>query len=412
LFAIGLLSYESAIAIAPLAVLVDLFRGRTLRNRSSVLRYAAIGAVALIWLIARHQASAITEVPIQANLNFSPGITKAQIAASAPYFLATHLVMWLSPWNHHACLASYLWDRSIPAMILPFCWTASLLCMVLGIRFWKPGNLILFGLFWFLVASFPSGNFVPMANTPYANYYLCLPSVGLALALAQILGLLVSLFRKNTEHPRLRIFSFAAIALIVFWRVSATAVTHSWMHLWRNPVLVLLETAKDRPLQYHATAKASRLLLLMGQTDPARQLANQSIRDEPSTDLPYIILGQIAYEQKKYGEARKYFRKAIVARHYSAKVLRFAQLFLAKTMAESGGDVDEAWFYLLPLLKAHDYEYHADAVLTAATLFRNNNRPDDEIRTLEKGLSYHPDNQKLRKALNDAEKRIRDQPQQ
>jgi hypothetical protein len=69
---------------------------------------------------------------------------------------------------------------------------------------------------------------------------------------------------------------------------------------------------------------------------------------------------------------------------------------------------DEAWNLLYPVLKSHDFGHHVEAVLAAADLFRRNERIDDEIATLKRGLGYHPGDKKLIKALEDAEKRSRE----
>ena len=78
------------------------------------------------------------------NPSFPHEIEAWQISASAPYFLWSHLIMWIAPWGRLEVLGSYLWDHSIPAMILPFCWLLLVGVILMIIREWKPGNLFLF----------------------------------------------------------------------------------------------------------------------------------------------------------------------------------------------------------------------------------------------------------------------------
>ena len=50
---LGLLSYETAIATAPLLVLIDGFRGRRIFSKQSILTYAGIAALVMAWLACR-----------------------------------------------------------------------------------------------------------------------------------------------------------------------------------------------------------------------------------------------------------------------------------------------------------------------------------------------------------------------
>ena len=403
--AIGLLAYETAVAMAPLAVAIDLFRGRRVLSRDALARYAVIAALVLAWMTWRHIAGAKSGEITLGNPSFSADITPARLSASAPYFLWTHFVMWAAPWGNLECLGSYLWNRSIPAVILPFCWLLLLGCVLLAFRFRKPGNLFLFGLAWFLIAAFPSGNFLPIGNTPYADYYVVLPSIGLCLAVAEALRILFTSATAAGIARPLRIAAWTCIALLIGWRGATVTATRCWVLAWTSPAEVMARTAAARPYQFLAKAFLSKILVSNGELETARWYAERAIEDEPTLAMPHTILGEIAYQQNREEQALACFRRAIPGRHLDSRTLQHAQLRIAQMLADEPAHAEEAWFYLLPVLKHRDSERHPEAVLTAAGLLRTAKRHDDEIAALRKGLGYHPDNAEIRVALIEAEKR-------
>lgn len=404
LLALGLLSYEAAIAMAPLAVMIDLFRGRRVFERASLVRYAGIAVAVGAWLVVRHGAGGkMGEI---VNPSFPADIERWQIAASAPYFLWTHFLMWIAPWGRLECLGSYIWGRSIPAAIVPFCWMLLAGIAVLAIRFWKAGNLVVLGLAFFLIAAFPSGNFIPMGNTPYADYYVPLPAIGLAVFFVALIRGLASAARQPRIESSARNAAYAVIVVLVAARAANLTEFRNWALAWTNPAIVMAETAAARPHQFLAKAAVSRILLETDELEMAEQYAIASIEDLDDIAIPHVVLGQIHYRRNEPESASSFFRTALERRHLSEETVLDCQLRLGEIVARDPARVQEAFdHHFIHVLKRRDYLHHPEAVIAAAAAFRNAGRGDDEIATLRKGASYHPGNAAIRTALEEADRR-------
>jgi len=406
---LGLLSYETAIATAPLLVLVDAFRGRKIFSKQSILLYAGIAAIILTWLVCR-QMNGVPGVRAQ-NPSLAPDMPSWQLTASAPYFLWSHFLMWAAPSGRLETFGSYLWDRSIPAAILPFCWILLIGFIYLGVRFWKRAPLLVFGAAWFLVAALPSGNFVPLRNTPYADYYVPIPSIGLCIMVAAILR---ATFQRLREPGLSRPAMGAAVATILGisgWRLAQLPALTNWLSAWEIPPRVMARTAVARPHQFFAQAvmaydiafsepeKSEEIL------DLVESSALQAEKDMPDLGIIHASLGEVARCRGQREQAAALFEKALVSRHTGTDTLLRSRQQLVVTLMEDPPQLDRAYANLLVLLRQRHHKDHPKYVLLAAKLMRKAGKSGEEIKTLEKGLQYHPDNADILAELEDARAR-------
>ncbi|MCW1884446.1 hypothetical protein OKA04_06865 [Luteolibacter flavescens] len=407
---LGLLSYETAIATAPLLVLVDAFRDRKIFCKRSMIHYGVIALIVISWLVCRKMIGA---PPYRGNNpSLDPAMPLWQLSASAPYFLWTHLLMWLFPSGRLETFGSYLWDRSVPAVILPFCWIFLLGTIFLGVRLWRRAPLFFFGAAWFIVAAFPSGNFIPMRNTPFADYYVPIPSIGLCLMLAAILRAAI----QRLRHPGIgRPAMAGAVAILVGisgWRLAQLPVLFDWLEAWEVPPQIMAKTAAARPHQFFAHASVAYELAL-GPTEKTPETldlieanALEAEKDMPDMAIIYTTLGEVARYRGQRDLAIQHYEKALKLRHISYKILLLTRRQLVLCLMEPpNADYEKAHANLLILLRHHEHVEHPGYVLLAATLMREWGKPEEEIKTLEKGLSYHPDNAEIRTALEKARAR-------
>lgn len=397
LLALGLCSYETAVATAPLAVMLDLYRGRRIFAKPSILRYVGIAVVVVAWLTIRQQSGAST-----ARLNnpsFTTEIENWQIAASAPYFLWTHFLMWLAPWGRLEFLGSYLWDKSIPAIIIPFCWLMLIGIAVLCIRFWRPGNLFVFGLAWFFIAAFPSGNFVPLGNTPYADYYVPIPAIGLAFATIAILRSLVRLSRKADIEPSARRFALVLLALIVVARAANMVELHTWAKAWKIPVEMMARTAAARPHQYLAKIVVSRVMVDHGRPDLAEEFATAAIEDSDGIAMPFSILGQVYYDREEFDESLAMMLTAKDKRHIDPDNTQLINLYLGKLIGRDPERTEEAFQHFLDVLTRPGSEHHIPAILAVGEMYGNAGNTEKQRAQLTRGLDYHPEDPQILAAL-------------
>lgn len=403
LFAIALCSYETAVTLAPIAVLIDLYRGRTVFSKASIVRYSGIAVLVISYLLIRgSQGANLTKV---GNPSFTTEIENWQIMASAPYFLWTHFLMWIAPWGRLECLGSYLWDRSIPAIILPFCWLFLVGVASLCVRFWKAGSTIIFGLAWFFAASFPSSNFVPLGNTPYADYYVPIPAIGLALTTVGILRLLVHMIRPDSHRDTVsRRVAWVLIIVIAGGRVANLTAFQNWVEAWKSPAMIMAHTVAARPHQYLAKTTLATMLVDSESYELAEDYATRAIKDTEELAQPYMTIGQIRYAQGKLDEAENYFRLALGKRHLSQLSESTCHLYLGRIIGLDPERTDESFSHFIKILKRPELKDHLQAVVDTAAMYAHAGRKEDQIKTLERGLEIYPNHELLTARLAEARK--------
>lgn len=407
---LGLLSYETAIATAPLLVLADAFRGRRVFSKRSMAIYSAIAIIVIAWLVCRESTGA-SNMRLQ-NPALAPDMPAWQMSASAPYFLWTHLLMWAAPSGRLETFGSYLWDRSIPAVILPLCWILLAGAIYLVVKFWKRAPLLCFGAAWFFTTAFPSGNFIPLKNSPYADYYVPIPAIGLCIMMAAVLqAALYRLRQPGIGRPAFAT-SVATLLGIAGWRLVQIPVLTDWLAAWEAPPLVMARTAAARPHQFFARASMA-YDVAFSREEKSEQLlevieTNALLAEEDMPDLGIIhsALGEVARRNGQREQAIQRFEKAVVSRHIHPDTLTWARQQLVQTLMEDPTQLDRAYGTLLPLLRMRESRSHPTYVLLAAKIMAQSGKPEEEIKTLEKGLSYHPGNPELQAALEDARSRV------
>lgn len=404
-FALALCSYETAISLAPLAVLIDLFRGRRVLAKGSLARYAGIAALVVCYALIRHsQGASLTK---DANPSFTSDIESWQIAASAPYFLWTHFLMWAAPWGRLECLGSYLWDRSIPAIILPFCWVFLIGIASLCVRMWKPGSIAIFGLAWFFAASFPSNNFIPFGNTPYADYYIPIPAIGLSLTLVAVFRILLKVTRETSIHsPGFVRAAWTGMILIIAVRITNLTAFQNWVQAWTNPAMVLAHTAAARPHQYLAKSILASIMLDAGDARLAEDYALRALEDTDEFAMPFRTLGQIRYDQGKFEEAAGLFQTALSKRHLTDSSTAISFYYLGKIIGRDPSRADEAFACFIKVLERHNMDIHYETVIEVADLYDRADRQADRIKTLRRGLEIYPADPRLTALLQQAQEAL------
>jgi len=413
-FILALLSYETAVATPALVVMIDAYRQRKVLARQSIVLYVAMALTVAAWMVCRHLAGAAGVQ--QSNPSLHPDMPAWQLSASAPYFLWCHFMMWAAPDGRLEMLGSYLWDRSVPAMMLPFLWVLLLVFVYLGIRFWNRAPLFFFGIAWFIIAAAPSGNFLPLGNTPVADYYVPIPAIGLSLAFAAILQMAIAWMRSATKsRPSVLIGAVATVICICGWRLIQIPVLTGWLAAWQNPAHVLALTAAARPHQFFAHA-ATAFYLAYDEGEKDEQLlqtiewsAREAEKDMPDIGIIHGALGEVARRRGDREGAAALFEKSIASRHHSTDSLMWSHKQLVITLMDDPSQFDRTFSHLLVLLQQRHRAEHPKYVLLAAKVMRKAGKLDEELKTLEKGHLYHPENAEILSELKNARARVAEQ---
>ncbi|MBC8125673.1 MAG: hypothetical protein H8M99_00800, partial [Gloeobacteraceae cyanobacterium ES-bin-144] len=250
-------SYETAICVPGLCVLMDALKKRAVFSRNSIIRYAVLGSVTLAYLAIRSHFGSTYSLQAR-NAAFAPDIQNWQLVLSAPWFLWKHFSMWFMPLGRLEFLSSYLWGVSASPLELAAAWIW--LAVLLGTIFltWRRMPWVAFGFLWFLISSFPSSNFIPIRSGPIADYYLVFPGIGLAVALAGFARALLGWMKRNSsdQDSHRPLIAGAILFLVGFWRLLCIPMFWLQTSLWNRPLDLYLSVDLTRPAQFHAQSLA------------------------------------------------------------------------------------------------------------------------------------------------------------
>lgn len=410
--------YETAVAAPALCVLVDALRKRPLFSRAAILRYVMLATVTLTYLAIRSSIGAQFSAS-KRNPCFAPDTENWQLSLSAPWFLWKHFSMWLMPSGRIEFCGNYIWGISAAPWELAAAWAWLLLLIGAIFLTWKRQPWVAFGLLWFLVASFPSSNFVPVWSGPIEDYYLVFPGIGLAIALLGCAKALVDWIdrdRMNPESQR-KLIGGALLCFVGLWRMLGIPLFWLQAGLWCQPLELYLRSDLTRPAQYQAQALAARELLLGGQLQQAKEWALKSYKTGPWHGTSSIVLGRVALETADYVEAENRFHEVLRITEENTSMHDFSRLYLAKTYMAQEAKRPLVRETLLPLLNNPRSSSHLAAINLQIDCYLAQEKPNDARRAATKAVQIHPDNQQLRERLKTIESTfpsstIAPQPQQ
>lgn len=280
LFALALLSKESAVMLPALLVLTDAatrrFRPGRVRAwlRLRLLPLLGLSAVLGLYFVVRHLVlGAMTPGDLDPSL---------EVLGSPMHRIYTAL----QAWPQYARLLFYprvlLADYG-PRIMLPATQlTATALlgaalltvCIAGGVAAWRRRDpLAAAALLWFPVALLPASNLLIPIGVLVAERTLYLPSVALSLGIVAAASRLYGRFTLARPLPRLATAAAVGLALGLL-----TARTLIRIPDWRNTNTVFFALLQDRPDAFRGIWHAARLAASHGSPDTAMRLHGEAIR--------------------------------------------------------------------------------------------------------------------------------------
>ncbi len=233
---LALVSYECAVAVAPILLAFDwILRPNRMRNRRAWRPHAFYWAIVFLFLVLRHFSGAVGHAGgrwIEA--------TRGQLVVSSPWFAVQHVASWFWPFGRFSVGGSYAWGEVSP-VILATCAVAGFAVLALAWAFRKRRPALSFFVLFAVLALAPVCNCLGFGNGPYGDYYLALASVGLAAGSVEIAWWLVE------AKGRWRIPAFSAVAVFALVRAAAVPEAARWAHLWTSNDLAYAEGARNFP---------------------------------------------------------------------------------------------------------------------------------------------------------------------
>ncbi len=233
---LALVSYECAVAVAPILLAFDwILRPKRLRNRRAWRPHAFYWAIVFLFLVLRHFSGAVGKAGgrwIEA--------TRGQLVVSSPWFAVQHVASWFWPFGRFSVGGSYAWGEVSP-VILATCAVAGFAVLALAWAIRKRRPALSFSVLFAVLALAPVCNCLGFGNGPYGDYYLALASVGLAAGSVEIAWWLAE------AKGRWRIPALSAVAAFALVRAAAVPEAARWAHLWTSNDLAYAEGARNFP---------------------------------------------------------------------------------------------------------------------------------------------------------------------
>lgn len=384
----SLFFYESLVIAAGLAFLCDRLILKQRLTRAHWLTYAVYGALTVAYLVLRHLASPANSFA-GSNPGFAPDMPAWQVFVAAPWFLMKHFLMWLFPIGRIEFVSSYLWGKSAGMGELAVSWLLVLGAAAGAVALWKRSPLLAFGILWFGVTSFPSSNLVPVFAGPIADYYLIIPSVGLAIALGAMAKGIYSL-RHHPDLNRPQLVAGVVLLALFGWRATYIPLAHQRSDLWNDPAALYLTVSEARPHQYLAKSFAATELYNRGLVKEAIVLSEEAISVAPWNSNAYLVAGLAHSRQGDLKLAASNLNQARRTAGLTAMQDRTALRELARIHI-SEKKFEEARNALLPLLETeYDHEQRIPAILLMSQIYQAQANHEKAVATLEKGLGLYP----------------------
>lgn len=296
LYALGILSKESAIVAPGLLVVADAVRGGFSEGWRAYVRRRGPAYAALA-------AGGLAALSIRWVVLGSPAAADPAAAFVPDASFPTRFFTMIRVWPHYARLLLAPFDLSAdysPAVILPVREITAHGLLGLGLAAgvfalalygWRRDRRLAAGIAWIVVALFPASNLLFVTGIVLAERTLYLPSVGISLLLSLA-------WERAATIPRARLLAVAYAALLAAFAVRTVARNPEW----RNGAAIFNSLRREHPESYVAHWVLASDLVRRGRSSEATRWYESAYRIWPYS---YTLALDLAGHYLRTGEAEK-----------------------------------------------------------------------------------------------------------
>lgn len=244
---------------------------------------------------------------------------------------------------------------------------------------------IFVGWWWFVFTLLPVIGFIQVGKHAWADRYAYLSSIGITMALAWGVPLLL----KNISWGKKILAPVAVIFVVIL-----SAVTWRQAGYWRDSITLYqrtLSVTKENALVHYNLAST---YVDYGRIEEAKPHFLEAIRIRPNSDEARVNLGVALAKQEKYEEAITLYLEALAIN--SQNEVTYSNL--GSAYSDTGRDREAEENYLKALELNPDY---ADAHFNYANLLMRQNRTDEALAHYRLTVKLNPDHVAAHHALGD-----------
>lgn len=297
-FVLSIFSKEIGMGLIPLLIVYDISNKR-LRERAKY--YVLFILLALIYILFWARGGAITAL-----------FSSHEYWGGSPYrtFLAmmTVIVEYIRLLFYPINLQAW-YITKIPETIFEFKAIIGMLMLltllVTGMFYLRKNKVAGISILWVLVTLLPVSNIIPIAGSMMAERWLYIPSAGFCIAIG-------SLIERTLSFSKKTVLKYAVISIFAVLTVAFFIKSEARHKYWKNDFTVFYPLTKIYPDWPVAHYYLGRHYIEKKEYDRALdEFVN--IRVDSPSDISDVskLIGIVYREKGNYGEAEKYFQKAI-----------------------------------------------------------------------------------------------------
>ena len=337
MFAWACFSYEAAITAPLLLGLKDfaLHRDR-IQDRSNWVFYFLSIFVLGLYLMLRNMHGGVATFEIAATI---PSDSNFWVSLSSGWMYLYHAMRWLWPFGQQGILIIFNPEHHKLLVVAAASFVAGL--GVLSLLFYQKAPKQFLGIGWFALALFPMANVIPLRNGPIADYYLFLPSIGLAIFMGW-------LFQKLAVRYSIRWVAGGAVALALVY----CGTTFLWAAHWKSQRALAERTLAWQPENHVILETLAKVELEAGNPIEAEAYLDRGLAIAPWYSRLHYFKVLLFIDQKRAEEASEVLKllmekqagspkpfvfQAYVQEHLNGRILE-AEALLNKALEKNWDD--------------------------------------------------------------------------
>jgi len=196
------------------------------------------------------------------------------------------------------------------ALAMPWAWVRVLIVCAAAAVAWLCGGRWRLAAILFAAGWAPISGLVPFGYQAYstvADRYACLPALGAAIVLGDLIRRLAPEKERPANWP-----GIAARILVCVWILVFAALTWTQTAVWRNSLAVWEKTLESNRRPAAAVlANYGSALFHAGRNEDALRVLEQCVREKPEYALGHYDLGRVYQDMGQLGAARAEYIKAL-----------------------------------------------------------------------------------------------------
>lgn len=356
MFGLACFSYEASITAPVLLGLKEfVLNQERLKNKRNWVFYTLSLLVLGLYLTLRTIHGGVATFDIATTI---PSDSDFWVSLSSGWMYLYHAIRWLWPFGQQGILIMFNPDNHKLLVVGAAALVASI--GVLSLVCYKKSPKQFLGIAWFALALFPMANVIPLRNGPIADYYLFLPSVGLAIFIGWLFKMLAA---KYSVHWVSRL----AVALALLY----CGTTFSWTPHWKSQRALAERTVAWQSENFVILESLAKVELEDGNPEKAEVYLDRGLALAPWYSRLHYYKVMMFIDQKRADEASELLTMLMEKQAASPKPF----VFQAYVKEKLFGQIQEAEALLgTALEKSWDDRYSRMGAMNLAALYVKTDR--------------------------------------